>query len=500
MKDKEPTEELVVVDVSRYRKVKNALKDSEARYRSLFENMPIGIFRCSADGKILEANPALQRMLGFPSPAEAEQKNRGKNDKNLLKILREFCAKIESQNEFRSFDLTWRKKDNTPLSIRVNARMVSANNVLFYEGTIEEISERKRAETALRESEERYRAIFENNSAAMAIIEPDTTISMVNEEYCKMSGYTKQEVVGMSWTQQIPPEDLERLKEFNRRRLINPNDAPTKYEFSFYRKNGEIKQALMSIAMIHNNKIITSFIDISERKQSESQREAALEALQAALAGKEVLLKEVHHRVKNNLTAIIGILQLQREMVTDPAAVAQFKELEGRIRSMALVHETLYKSESLSRIDLQDYLEKLIVGLRAALAPGCDIRIGVAATGVEMGLDCAIPCGLILNELLTNACKYAFPGGQPRAGEKACKITVTAEWDGNAGDNGLYTLTVADNGVGLPVDLDWATTKTMGLRLVRMLGEFQLDGRVELDRASGTSFRLVFASRQREKG
>jgi two-component sensor histidine kinase len=281
--------------------------------------------------------------------------------------------------------------------------------------------------------------------------------------------------------------------------------SPFDIQFRIVQPGGEIKwmHALGTATMAANgvvSKLFGTAQDITERKRVESQREAALEAMRTALAGKEVLLKEVHHRVKNNLTAIIGLLQLQRETMTDPAAVAQFSELEGRIRSMALVHETLYNSESLTRIDLQDYFEELIAKLRAALAPGRDIRIGVAAAGVEMGLDCAIPCGLILNELLTNACKYAFPNGQPRAGEKACEITVAAEWDGNAGDNGLYTLTVADNGVGLPVDLDWATSKTMGLRLVRMLGEFQLNGRVELARSRGTSFRLEFASRQREKG
>ena len=150
-------------------------------------------------------------------------------------------------------------------------------------------------------------------------------------------------------------------------------------------------------------------VDISERKRVESQREAASEALRVALVGKEVLLKEVHHRVKNNLAAIAGMLQLQCDTLTDPAAVAQFGELEGRIRSMALVHETLYNSENLTRIELQGYLESLIVKLRAALAPRRNMRISVAAAGVEMGLDNAIPCGLILNELITNALKYAFP-------------------------------------------------------------------------------------------
>ncbi|MCX6327601.1 MAG: PAS domain-containing protein, partial [Bacteroidia bacterium] len=113
------------------------------------------------------------------------------------------------------------------------------------------------------------RSIFDNNSGAIAIIEPDTTISMVNEEFCRRSGYMKQEVIGMSWTQLLPPKDLERLKEFNRRRLINPNDAPDKYDFSFYNKNGEIRQVLGSFAMLSNRKMIASFVDITERKQAE---------------------------------------------------------------------------------------------------------------------------------------------------------------------------------------------------------------------------------------
>jgi PAS domain S-box-containing protein len=133
-----------------------------------------------------------------------------------------------------------------------------------------EIANRNKAEKILLESEEQYRVIFENNSAAMAIVEPDTTISMINEAYCQMSGYTMQEMIGTSWTQHIPPQDLERLKEFNRRRLIDPNDAPNKYEFAFFHKNGEIKHSLMSVTMLHSNrKIILSLIDITKRIRSE---------------------------------------------------------------------------------------------------------------------------------------------------------------------------------------------------------------------------------------
>jgi two-component sensor histidine kinase len=259
------------------------------------------------------------------------------------------------------------------------------------------------------------------------------------------------------------------------------------------------KLITVTFVFIPSDLVMVHMEDISERKQAESEKEAALEALRDSLVGKEVLLKEVHHRVKNNLTAIVGLLQLQRETVTDPVAVALFCELEGRIRSMALVHEKLYHFESLNRIDLQDYIEKLIAELRTALVHRGNVRFSVAATGVTLGLDNAVPCGLILNELITNALKYAFPGDQPRTGEKGCAINIAAKWDSNAGDDGVYTLTVADNGVGLPVNLDWATTKTLGLRLVRMLGQFQLKGRIELDRSQGTSFRFVFASRPGEK-
>ena len=142
-----------------------------------------------------------------------------------------------------------------------------------------EITERKRAEKALHESEERFRTIFENNSAAMAIIERDTTISKVNREYCKLGLFEEKDVIGISWTSQIPPEDLGRLLEYNRNRLIDPKSAPDKYEFMFYRKDGKIRHCLMSVAMIPTSQqIVCSFVDITERKQAE-EKIASSEAL-----------------------------------------------------------------------------------------------------------------------------------------------------------------------------------------------------------------------------
>jgi diguanylate cyclase (GGDEF)-like protein/PAS domain S-box-containing protein len=136
--------------------------------------------------------------------------------------------------------------------------------------SVTDITERKITEAALKESEDKFRTIFENSSSAMAIIEKDATISMVNKEYCRIGLYEEKDVIGMSWTKQIPPEDLKRLEEYNRKRLINPNDAPSNYEFSFYRKDGEIRNGLISVAVLPNSqKIVASFVDITERKRAE---------------------------------------------------------------------------------------------------------------------------------------------------------------------------------------------------------------------------------------
>ncbi|MBI5589335.1 MAG: DUF3365 domain-containing protein [Deltaproteobacteria bacterium] len=218
-----------------------------------------------------------------------------------------------------------------------------------------------------------------------------------------------------------------------------------------------------------------------------SERLRAEEALRTSLAEKEVLLREVHHRVKNNLAAIVGLLDLQQQAMDNKAARTAMSEIGDRIRSMALVHEQLYQSENFSRIDFQDYLEALVAHLRSSHEQSGDIRVCVAAKGVVMDLDIAVPCGLLITELLTNALKYAFPADRPRSGASGCEIAVLAEWDGTA-----YTLVVSDNGVGLPIDLDWTNTKTLGLLLVKMLGQHQLQGRIELNRTSGTTFRLRF--------
>lgn len=222
------------------------------------------------------------------------------------------------------------------------------------------------------------------------------------------------------------------------------------------------------------------------------ERKKTGEDLQASLSEKEVLLRELHHRVKNNLAAVSGMIQMQRRSLGDEASVKVFKDLESRVRSMAIIHEMFYRSQNLARINFQDYLEKMIASTRSSFLQRSDISFSVDAAGVEMVLDEAVPCGLIVNELITNAIKYAFPETHVCPGPDGCKISVTAECDGST-----YKLSVADNGIGFPVDREWAATNTLGLYLVQMLGQHQLGGQVELYRNSGARFVFTYVSKHR---
>ena len=205
----------------------------------------------------------------------------------------------------------------------------------------------------------------------------------------------------------------------------------------------------------------------------------ANERLTGSLAEKDVLLKEVHHRVKNNLQVISSLLNLQSGYIKDPVALQVFIESRNRVRSMALIHEKLYQSQDLSRIDFEDYIKTLSSGLLAGFAgKKSAIRIAVDVEKIMLPVDSAVPCGLIVNELVTNCFKYAFTpetGGQIRIAMKRS-------------DDTRLLLSVSDDGVGFPKDLDFRNTESLGMQLVTTLAE-QLDGTIELKERRGHHLR-----------
>jgi PAS domain S-box-containing protein len=221
--------------------------------------------------------------------------------------------------------------------------------------------------------------------------------------------------------------------------------------------------------------VVVALEDITASQQVE-------ERLRASLQEKEVLLQEIHHRVKNNLQVISSLLDMQSFSIQSPEAIAVLEDSQHRVRTMAFVHERLYQSEDLASVDVREYLESLTGYLLAAYEHDTDvIHLNLQADDVSFDIDSAIACGLIVNELVSNALKHAFPPGQP--GEIHVRLRTA--------NVGRFQLVVADNGVGFPPDLDVNTATSLGLRLVNMLTE-QLQGTLEMTRDDGTIFRITF--------
>ncbi|MEO5355927.1 MAG: response regulator [Nitrospirae bacterium YQR-1] len=228
----------------------------------------------------------------------------------------------------------------------------------------------------------------------------------------------------------------------------------------------------------HNSEIagfVLTVHDITERHNRE-------ELIKASLREKEVLLREVHHRVKNNMQIISSLLRLQSRYIEDEKLLAIFKDSEYRIKSMALIHEKLYKSNDMSSIDFAAYVKSLTSGLYSSYLTPVNVPLKVDIGGVTLGIDTAIPCGLIINELISNSLKYAFVTG---AGGEISVLMRQIE-------DGYFELTVRDTGVGIPKNVDFRNSDTLGFQLVVSLSEEQLHGSISLSRECGTAFTIKF--------
>jgi PAS domain S-box-containing protein len=339
----------------------------------------------------------------------------------------------------------------------------------------------------MRVSEERFSNLFSEMASGCSIQEivcdeqgaPVDYITLdVNKAFERILNVRKEEVVGQRASAILPAEELSNWVKMFGDVALGGSTRPYE-QFSPVNK----KHFAGVVFSPKRGQFAVTFEDITERKHAEDQ-------LVASLKEKEILLREVHHRVKNNLAAIIALLDMQRKALGDSGASAAWSNLANRIKSMALVHERLYRSDNLSQINSQEYLSELVSHLRTSVNAPHDLRFFVSAVGIGMGLDTAVPVGMIVNELAVNAMKHAFPGNKPRPGARQCEITIAMELK-----DATITLIVADNGLGLPESIDWETTSTLGLRLVKMLGEHQLGGKIQLNRSCGTKFMLEFEAK-----
>lgn len=362
--------------------------------------------------------------------------------------------------------------------------------------------DRQYAESQLRLLE----SVVVNANDAVVITEanPDfPKILYVNETFTRLTGYSLAEVLGQTpRILQGPQTDRQQL---DRIRSHLTAGIPIEVELMNYTKTGEIFWVDLNIVPIPGpdqtpQHFVSIQRDITDRKQSEAK-------IHASLQEKEVLLKEIHHRVKNNLQVISSLLRLQsghlKQGTTNvESAIAAFQDSQHRVRAMALVHEKLYQSKDLAYTDFASYLRSLVQDLmRSYQDPGMPVDIQLTLESIPLSLEIAIPCGLIINELVSNALKYAFkPGFQgidTLAGRRErphpCQIEIQFYRNGD----GQFTLIVQDNGMGLPQEVDCDRASTLGLQLVSSLTQ-QIGGHLFYHRSPGTQFRITFADPHRK--
>ena len=446
----------------------------EERYRELFENINtcVAVYEAVDDG---------EDFIFTDFNRAAEETENVKREEVLGKRVTEVFPGVE---EFGLLDVLRRvyrtgNPEHYPLTQYEDERISGWRENFVYRlpsgevvAVYEDRTKEKQLQEELEEKEKLYRTIFENTGAATTIVDEDTTIILANREFERLSGYSGDEIEGKkSWTEFVVDEDLERMTEYHKLRIRDPSLAPRRYTFRFQNRHGEVRHMQMIVDMIPGTtKSVTSMIDITEIKEAE-------ENLRRSLNEKEILLREVHHRVKNNLQIISSLLNLQ-SLGTEGEDVREvLMESQGRIKVMAMIHEHLYRSESLASINFRDYVERLVEDI--IISHGTGIMKVIEVDDIKPDIDTAIPLGLIINELVTNSVKYAFPDGTG---------TVTVRIRSHDDE---VSLVVADDGVGLPEDIEPENTDTLGLSLVSILTA-QLDGTLTIRRDHGTEFRISF--------
>ncbi len=335
-------------------------------------------------------------------------------------------------------------------------------------------------EIALRQSEERLRRVIDASPTAMVMINKDGLMEMVNAEAEKVFGYSRKEMLGQPVEMLIP--DKFRPGHPNLRQMFYRDPQSRRvgagrdlYALRKDRSEFPVEIGLNPIETEEGTLVLSAIVDITDRKHKEQR-------IEAALREKDVLLREIHHRVKNNLQIIDSLLNLQAARIADTNVQDMLRESQNRIRSMALIHQTLYQSNDFAEVDFRLFLESLVRTLASSHGVDAEhIQMTVEADPVTLPLDSAIPCGLAVNELITNALKHAFPA------KRVGKIITCLKSE--SGDN--IMVSVADDGIGMPPDIDINTTPTLGLQLVTLLAD-QLRGKVVMDTTERTTFSLRF--------
>jgi PAS domain S-box-containing protein len=467
---------LVVIDLTEKHESEKIQREREEMFHAVFDQSPAGIVIFSRDLIVIDCNRRYEEIMH-----SSREKIIGFDIKNLRDktVTPNILEALSGKNSYYEGPYMATTSD-ARLWVSFNASPIRDinNEVTGAMVVVIDITKRWKAELALRESDERYRYIFDNANDFIFTLDLNGKYTSFNRQALDKTGYTYDEAINLTIIDVVAPEYRDLAVEMMKKKL----DAgeSTTYEVELQTKNGgRIPLEVITQLMIRDGRpvgIQGIGRDITERRQMEEQ-------IRKSLREKETLLKEVHHRVKNNFQVILSLINLQSSSIENHDLQKYFADAQSRIRSMALVHELLYQSEDISRLDISTYITTIVNELFSSYHRTARMREPrIVAGRIDLTIDQAIPCGLIINELVTNALKYAFPPGW--RGDPDIEITVTEK-------GGMVELAVGDNGVGLPESIDFNTTKTLGLSLVPVLAR-QLMGSAEVYRSGGTRIVVRF--------
>jgi len=465
-----------IIDVTDKREIRDNLIESELRYHMLFDSATDTILIHDHDGRILKANQIASRQSGYSVRQLEETTLQTLGILPSSGLTPEQFTRLQSHG-YCHFESRLRKRDGSSIPVEISCKIIEYAGKPALLSTLRDITERLRAEAALRESEMRYRMIGDLIPFGVWACDASGNFTYLSASFLSLLNTTLDDVRKKGWMHLLPREDYDRTIA-DWRQCVQMGSF-WDYEYRITGANGKVA-IVLSRGAPHFDEAgkITSWvgihIDITERKRYE-------ERLEASLSEKEVIIKEVHHRVKNNMQVISGFLQLQSNYLEDPVAIDKLNESQQRVRTMALVHEKLYQSRSLGVINAAEYIKSLVADLLNSFSMATRVDVKVDVDDVDINLDMAIPCGLIINELVTNSLKHAF------AGREEGRLMITMHHR----EDHMFELIVRDDGAGLPDDFETRSRASLGMQLVNVLVR-QLGGELKTENDQGARFLIVF--------
>ncbi|MDA8425546.1 MAG: PAS domain S-box protein [Treponema sp.] len=472
-------------DITERKHAEEALRESEARYRSLFQNAPVGIFYSTVDGMELSVNDEYARIMGYDSPEELVRiVNRAGAAKAIFDHPEEraylIATALESPGRWIRTEQRYKRKDGTHILTRLVFRALSENPGML-EGFVEDLSERRKAEASRHSSEERLRNVIAAANIGTWEWNVQTDAVKIDERSLALLGYEPGELPHLdmkAWLGLKHPDDAVAVNDLLKDHLQGKTDFYS-FESRMRHKSGGWVWILGRGKLVawdrHDAplRMYGIYMDITERRKAEEQ-------VRSLLREKDTILREVHHRIKNNMGVIHSLLGLQAASVREPSAAAALDDAANRVQSMTLLYDKLYQSATFDAVSIRDYLSSLVDEIVGTFPGGASVRVEKNIEDVQLDVKRLQPLGIIVNELLTNIMKHAFAGRD--AGSIEVSVSVAA---------GKVSLAVRDDGVGMPDAVDLGRSSGFGLTLVQTLTE-QIGGRLRIERGRGTAVILEF--------